>query len=159
MTKLSANDRDQNIATVIELSKECYPNTPILASLVACQAILESGLEKAPPSLLALEYCNLFGQKPGSLVRVGTDGIVALSTKEFVNNEPVTVSATFLKNKEIEDSFEQRKLLFNLDRYKNLKVVQTFEEAAQEIRLDGYATDISYSTSLIEIYHKYMENQ
>lgn len=158
MSKLSAVDSDYNIALVINLSNESWPNNPILASLTATQAILEGALQRVPPSSLALNHNNLFGQKPGHLVPNGTDGVVTLSTTEYsTGGTKYTVQSEFIANKEIEDSFEQRKLLFKLPRYDNLATCKTFEEAAVLVQQDGYATDPNYSNLLCEIYSKYIE--
>lgn len=152
------DDKDKNIKIVMNAAKTCYPNNKILAQLMAAQAILESRL-LGVPSELAKKYNNLFGIKG-----FGTAGYVILKTTEYTHNGEEIVNARFASNKSIEDSFEQRKNLIdngttdNPNRYKNLYNATTFEQAANMIRLDGYATSPTYSQDLIEIYNKYLKD-
>lgn len=156
MSSLS-DSPDINIPLVIKLSLASFPQNQIVGQLTAAQAILESRLE-GTPSELAMKYCNLFGQKPGKVVSRGTKGIVYLPTKEYTENgDVITTQAGFLWNNTIEDSIAQHcQLLTMLYRYSNLFQCQTFEQAANYIRLDGYATDPDYSKSLIQIFEDYI---
>lgn len=159
MTQLT-NDSTQNIDICKQAILACFVNYPILQQLTLCQAILEAGLQRSPPSQLAIKYNNLFGMKPGSIVPLGTStpGYVILMTTEYVNGNAERVPSRFLANKDIEDSFKQHeKLLLSLSRYSNLKTAQTFKDAARMIREDGYATDPSYTNLLEEIYNKYLD--
>lgn len=159
MTQLSKLSAAENIKLVKDIARKLYPNSDqkLLADLTVTQAILEGGLRKAPPSSLALKYCNLFGQKPG-YIKKGTAGIVYLMTKEFVKGKEISIQQPFLANKNIEDSFEQHmKLLTELPRYQNLKQAENFEDIARRIQVSGYATDPKYSKLLIEIYEEYIK--
>ncbi len=159
MTKLT-EDSKTNIRLCREASKKCFPNHPLLQELSLCQAILESGLQNNIPSKLASEYCNLFGMKPGSVARVGTlgNGIVTFYTTEYnsITGKKEKLQQDFLANEKIEDSFKQHEqLLSNLSRYKNLFSAATFDKVARLIREDGYATDPSYTSLLMDIHRKY----
>lgn len=149
MTRLSATDSDSNIDLVIDLSNALYPNNTVLAQLSATQAILEGGLRTAPPSKLALEYCNLFGIKGK-----GSAGSIIMPTQEFIDGQMKTVSQQFAYNSSVEDSLQQHKDLLELDRYSSTRAAKTFEEAAVQIRLDGYATDPKYTQLLIDVYNE-----
>ena len=156
MTQLS-NDSKINIPTIIKICLDSYKDYPILGQLTACQAILEAGLARTPPSGLALRYNNLFGMKPGSIVREGTAGVILLDTKEYIKGKMVTVKQPFLRNKELEDSIDQhRKLFDSLSRYAGLKTCKTIEEACKEVYRAGYATDPNYPSKLLSIYNKYL---
>lgn len=146
-------DPIKNIQTVKDASNTCYPNNPILADLTACQAILESNL-LGHPSALAFHYNNLFGIKGA-----GTHGSIILPTKEYINDHTITVKAAFAFNDTVEDSFNQHMRLLTQQRYINLQTATSFEEAANMIREDGYATDPSYSQSLIDLHNKYFINK
>lgn len=158
MSKLIC-DAQSNITLVTNLSNECWPNNPLLASLTTVQAILEGGLRNNTPSELALKYCNLFGMKPG-FIRNGTasPGTISLPTHEYVQGTGmIEINQPFLSNNNIEDSLNQHKqLLSELDRYSNLFECTTFEDIAHAISSDGYATDPKYADELIEIYQNYI---
>lgn len=154
MTLLS-NDANENI----ELMKKLCLDGTIFGELTFCQAVLEGGLRNSPPSELALKYCNLFGMKPG-FIRTGTatPGVVELPTNEYVHNVGmVKVNQPFLSNLSVEDSVAQHKhLLTGLSLYDNLFNAKTFNEAAETLLADGYATDIAYSKNLIQIHDHYL---
>lgn len=151
-------DNEKNIPLIKNLALKVYSGNQILADLTTAQAILESNLLGRVPSSLAYKYNNLFGIKGR-----GTKGSVTLNTKEFIHGQFKTVSSTFAWNASIEDSLIQRKALLENgtrdkpDRYHNVLSAKTFEEAAQNIQKDGYATDPTYSKQLIDIYNKYLK--
>lgn len=157
MSTLSADNR-LNIQIIHKLAQQVYPNNKVLADLTTAQAILESNLQGLKPSQLAFKYNNLFGIKGR-----GTKGSVSLPTKEEVKGKMITVNQSFAWNNSIEDSLQQRKHLFengtsdNPTRYFKVLAAQTFEEAAEAVYKAGYATDSSYTTQLITIYHKYLK--
>lgn len=147
------NDRNANIALVKKLANETYPNQPILAKLAAAQAILESSLTNIP-SDLAKDYNNLFGIK-GS----GTAGSVDLYTHEEVKGKLIEIKQPFSVNKTLLDSFLQHKKILGFLRYANLQYATTFEEAAQLIYEDGYATDSKYPQKLIGVYKRFLRDE
>ncbi len=148
---LSLTDSKGNIELIKKLSDELYPKDPILAAMTITQAILESRLA-GKPSQLAIKYNNLFGIKGK-----GTAGTVALPTQEFENGKMVTVSQEFAWNVTLMDSLKQHKRLLEKDRYTKVRIAKTFEEAADEIRKAGYATDPAYTKLLISTYNKYVK--
>lgn len=155
-------DSTHNIFIIKTLSKNYFAGNKVMQDLTVVQAILESNLDHSPPSLLALKYNNLFGQKPSRTIPEllkGTNGIVKLMTHEYVRGENTPTLAGFLSNNNIEDSLEQRETLFNkLARYDNLFDAKTFEEAATLVRQDGYATDPQYTQELIRVYNLYVRD-
>lgn len=154
MYTLVRNNVKANIDTVIQAAKECFPENPILAAITAAQAILESGLERDIPSALALNYNNLFGIKGQGN---GNPPSVNLLTTEYVHDDqPIRVYQPFANNKDVLSSFQQHKHVLELDRYKNLWTASSFEEAANLIHSDGYATDPHYPQELIDIYNQYI---
>lgn len=165
--KLTTNVKE-NLEIVKKAAKECFKNYPILQELTLVQAILEGGLLRSPPSQLALLYCNLFGMKPGSIIKAGTSedplyarhGIIMLPTKECDKYHCWKESQPFLWNSNIEDSFAQHELLFTkLSRYKNLFTAKSFEEAARMVQADGYATSPTYTDDLIRVYKTYVRGK
>ena len=151
---LSTTDSKSNIFSVMQACNNVYADYPVVAKLAIAQAILESHLE-GTPSGLALRANNLFGIK-GS----GTDGSINMPTHEFENGQWIIVDAYFAKNLTIQDSIMQhRNLMLNgtsgcPNRYKPVLQAKSFEEAANQIRLCGYATDPSYTQKLIDIYNR-----
>lgn len=148
---LVKNDIKQNISLLRPEILKVYPESIIMADLCLAQAILESRL-LGVPSGLARDCNNLFGIKGK-----GTLGTVYLLTHEYVRGKEITVKAGFAKNLTLEDSIKQHRHVLELPRYKKVWTSQTFNEAADAIRLAGYATDINYTRSLIDIYNKYIK--
>lgn len=116
----------------------------ILASLTIAQAILESGWGE---SELTKQANNLFGIK-----RWGYPDFVTMSTTEYRNGQPAQEQAEFRKYPTWDYSIaDHTAFLLQNDRYKNLVGVTDYKEACLLIQQDGYATDPSYSNSLIQI--------
>lgn len=149
MSVLTYNPKE-NIILVVEAANRVHFNNPVLADLTVCQAILESNLLHTP-SVLAMEYNNLFGIKG-----TGTDGAVLLPTHEYYNGEMKIVRDYFAKNKTLDDSIEQHRLLLEKERYKPVREAKTFEEAAVQIKRCGYATDNQYPEKLIKIFNNFV---
>jgi hypothetical protein len=116
----------------------------ILASLIIAQAILESGWGE---SELTKQANNLFGIK-----RWGYPDFVTMPTTEYRNGQAVIEQAEFRKYPTWDYSIaDHTAFLLQNDRYKNLVGVTDYKEACLLIQQDGYATDPSYSNSLIQI--------
>jgi flagellum-specific peptidoglycan hydrolase FlgJ len=153
MTTLTS-DSNSNIKLVISLSNNMYSDNQVLADLTSTQAILEAGLRNSPPSELAFKYNNLFGIKG-----IGTNGSVLLPTHEYYPRTGIEeVDQQFAVNASIEDSLAQHKHLLELDRYASVLLATTFQDAALQIRLDGYATDPNYTQELIDVWNQYVRN-
>lgn len=147
-----SDNKDERLKQVVDAAKRTFPNQPHLAKLAAAQAVHESGLASSNgPSGLAKNHNNLFGIK-GS----GTAGTVNMQTGEHLNGRDVTINAGFAKNATLEDSFQQHKNLLNKSRYSKVVSSQSFEQAAQEVRAAGYATDPSYTQKLISTYNTHL---
>lgn len=161
MTTLSSTDTYANIQLVLNSADLMYPLNPILAELTTVQAILESALEHAPPSQLALKYNNLFGIKgigSGMIIDGKMKSTVTLPTHEYFPGQGMLeVDQRFAVNASIQDSLLQHKSLLDLPRYKPVRDAETFEEAAKAIRECGYATDPAYTKLLIALHNEYFE--
>lgn len=158
MTNLTTNNV-QNIDLIKGLLVKLYPLTPIENALALSQAILESNLRpNQAPSLLAHRYNNLFGIKARPNEE-NTIQSVNLGTWEYINGEDIKQDAWFRKFNSVEDCIRRHKEILRLDRYAPVRHAKTFEEAANFIRLCGYATDPNYSKSLIAVYNQYVKNK
>lgn len=158
MTQLT-NDSQTNIELVRPLCYASFTDNKLLAELTFVQAILEGGLRSSPPSQLALIYNNLFGIKgmgTGKLVDGKMRSKVLLPTHEFYHGEMQEIHDTFAVNANIEDSIEQHKALFKLPRYADLWIATTFEDIAEWVQDDGYATSPTYPQELIDVYNDYV---
>lgn len=142
----------ENIALLKPIIAKVYPESTIMQDLCLCQAILESRLI-SNPSGLALKYNNLFGIK-----KAGTSGLTYLMTWEVVRGEKKQLRQWFGWNLTLEDSIKQHRDIMKLKRYEDVWHSKDLEEAAERVRMCGYATDPSYTTKLIDIYHKYVKN-
>ena len=120
----------------------------ILASLTIAQAILESGWGK---SGLTTSANNLFGIK-GTYNGEG----YTCKTQEWDGSKYITIDATFRKYPSWAESLADHSALFNrLDRYKNLRGLMDYKLACQYVHEDGYATDPSYASKLINLIEAY----
>lgn len=122
--------------------------TGILASLTAAQAFIES---KKGNSGLTVKANNLFGIKGtynGECVR--------MLTTEYYNGVACKVYANFRKYPSWQESVSDHSSLFNrLQRYANLRGETDYVKACTNVRLDGYATSPTYTTTLINTIKKY----
>lgn len=120
----------------------------ILASLTAAQAFLESSKGN---SGLTQKANNLFGIKGtynGQSVR--------MLTTEFIGGKYIKVNADFRKYPSWSESIADHSAMFNrMARYKNLRGETNYKTAAQNVRLDGYATDPKYTEKLISVIERY----
>lgn len=156
-----SKDPKANRDLVIHTSRAYFKN-PIIADLVAAQAILEAGFNDNPKyrtsggSDLAIKHSNLFGIKARAFEQ-NEKYSVKLLTFEYIHGRKVQITAWFRKFDSLNECFARRAELFNLPRYKNLYSAKSFEEAAVMIQKDGYATDPAYSKLLISTYNKYIK--
>lgn len=178
MSVLSPVDKVGNLRLVKSIINSLYPDDmQVLRDLTFVQAILEAGLKRTPPSVLALKYNNLFGIKGQ-----GTKGSITLYTREQYLMSPVAFKEAVAKNRKVkvikqgdnmitveedlpqafaqnasvEDSIKQHIALLAKPRYAAVRTAKTFEIAAQAIRDAGYATDMTYPQKLIAVYKDYV---
>lgn len=126
----------------------------ILPSLVGAQAILESGWGK---SELAINANNLFGVKADS----GWKGEkYNVPTKEFIDNQWITINADFRKYKDWNESVNDHANFFiendfRKNNYRHLIGEKDYKKAVEAILKPiaeyGYATDPDYANKIIRI--------
>ncbi len=113
----------------------------ILASLTAAQGAIES---RSGNSGLTTKANNLFGIK-GKY----NGQFVKMWTTEYYNGVKTRVLADFRKYPSWQESVNDHSAMFNrLDRYKNLRNCQDYEEACMNVQKDGYATAPDYAQTL-----------
>jgi murein L,D-transpeptidase YcbB/YkuD len=121
----------------------------VLPSLLISMACLESNFGQ---SGLASRGHNLFGVK-GSYQGQS----VTMATKEYINNQWVTIQAKFKSYPGWAESLEDVCLLFtngvswDRSKYHNLIGEQNIEVAAHSVQADGYCTDPGYGDKLMKI--------
>ena len=131
------------------LAREDMKKSKILASLTIAQAILESNWGRS--ALAQAPNYNLFGIKGDY-----RGSYCTFNTREFLNGKWCTVSANFRKYPSWAESLADHSALFNRwDRYKNLRGNYNYRDVCNKVREDGYATDPSYSSKLINIIEQY----
>lgn len=119
----------------------------ILASLTGAQGIIESNKGN---SGLTVQCNNLFGIKGKYNGQSGK-----FWTTEYENGVKKRVLADFRKYPSWQESVGDHSSLFNrLDRYKNLRGCQDFEEACVNVKKDGYATAPDYTQTLMNAIKK-----
>lgn len=129
----------------------------MLPSIILGQAILESNWGK---STLASKYNNLFGIKA-----YGDQKKVSLETKEFVNEEWITIQGDFKVYDSWEQSMDDHTQLFvqgvdwNPALYEKVITAINYQEAAQALQEAGYATDPGYAQKIIQVIETYQLNQ
>lgn len=124
----------------------------IRASITMAQAILESNWGT---SKLSAQYHNLFGIKgsgPNSRL---------LTTKEYTNGRWVVIKDRFKVYDSWSDSIKDHTQLmmtgtqYKKDNYQNVVEAKSYQEAAQALQKDNYATDPNYAKKLISVIETY----
>ncbi|OTP12074.1 N-acetylmuramoyl-L-alanine amidase [Enterococcus sp. 10A9_DIV0425] len=148
---------EEFIAALIPHAKELQQGYGILPSIIIGQAILESDWGK---STLASQYKNLFGIKA-----FGNEPKVNLETKEFINEEWITIQGDFRVYDSWEQSMDDHTALFvqgvdwNPALYANVITASNYREAAQALQDAGYATDPTYAQKIIHVIETYKLDQ
>lgn len=142
-----------NIAEVyIEKTNSLAINIAKRYDLYPSVIIAQSGLESNwGESELSKNYNNYFGIKANKI-----EDSVKLKTNEFVDGNAKEMLEPFRKYNSKLDSFNHyAQLMTKTDRYKKVRVAESYEEAAHEIKNAGYATDPNYDKKIIDLIKKY----
>jgi len=121
----------------------------IIATPLA-QAILESNFGT---SILASRYHNYFGMKCGSSWT--GDSVNMRTREEYRKGQLTNVSANFRVYSDMEAGVKGYFDFINTKRYSNLKTARSNAEFCQMLKDDGWATDSSYVTKLLNIIQTY----
>lgn len=138
--------RDEFIETLVPHAKELQEGYGILPSIILGQAILESDWGQ---SELASRYYNLFGIKA-----YGHQKKIKLDTKEFVNEQWITIKGDFRVYDSWTESMDDHTMLFvngvtwNPQKYEGVLTASDYAEAADALQEAGYATDPTYATKI-----------
>ena len=152
-----AQSHQQFIERLVPHAQELQDGYGVLPSIILGQAILESNWGK---STLASKYNNLFGIKA-----YGDQKKVSLETKEFVNEEWITIQGDFKVYDSWEQSMDDHTQLFvqgvdwNPALYEKVITATNYQEAAQALQEAGYATDPGYAQKIIQVIETYRLNQ
>ncbi|HBK5857556.1 TPA: glycoside hydrolase family 73 protein [Enterococcus faecium] len=152
-----AQSHQQFIERLVPHAQELQDGYGVLPSIILGQAILESNWGK---STLASKYNNLFGIKA-----YGDQKKVSLETKEFVNEEWITIQGDFKVYDSWEQSMDDHTQLFvqgvdwNPALYEKVITATNYQEAAQALQDAGYPTDPGYAQKIIQVIETYQLNQ
>lgn len=152
-----AQSHQQFIERLVPHAQELQDGYGVLPSIILGQAILESNWGK---STLASKYNNLFGIKA-----YGDQKKVSLETKEFVNEEWITIQGDFKVYDSWEQSMDDHTQLFvqgvdwNPALYEKVITATNYQGAAQALQDAGYATDPGYAQKIIQVIETYHLNQ
>lgn len=152
-----AQSHQQFIERLVPHAQELQDGYGVLPSIILGQAILESNWGK---STLASKYNNLFGIKA-----YGDQKKVSLETKEFVNEEWITIQGDFKVYDSWEQSMDDHTQLFvqgvdwNPALYEKVITATNYQEATQALQDAGYATDPGYAQKIIQVIETYHLNQ
>ncbi|EME8120790.1 TPA: glycoside hydrolase family 73 protein [Enterococcus faecium] len=152
-----AQSHQQFIERLVPHAQELQDGYGVLPSIILGQAILESNWGK---STLASKYNNLFGIKA-----YGDQKKVSLETKEFVNEEWITIQGDFKVYDSWEQSMDDHTQLFvqgvdwNPALYEKVITATNYQEAAQALQDAGYATDPGYAQKIIQVIETHQLNQ
>ncbi|WP_408612900.1 glucosaminidase domain-containing protein [Limosilactobacillus difficilis] len=136
------------LASIKQGALEGWKQFGVLPSLTAAQAILESGWGQ---SKLATEGHNLFGIK-GSY----NGQSIMMRTAEYGGGGYYYINAAFRRySNNSESILDHGRFLAQNSRYRNLLWDRNYRDVTYKIRLDGYATAPSYTTSLNNIIQSY----
>lgn len=146
--------KQEFLDTIAPHAQELQQGYGILPSIILGQAILESNWGT---SQLAAEFYNLFGVKA-----YGSQKAIRLDTKEFVNEQWITIKGNFRVYESWDESLDEHTQLlvngvsWNPQKYEKVLTANSYKEAALALQEAGYATDPDYATkieSVIESYH------
>ncbi len=145
----SNNQRCQNfIQSVAPGAINGWKEYGVLPSVTVAQAILESGWGS---STLSTQAHNLFGIK-GSY----HGHYVNMPTREVYNGRSVYINDNFRAYANNSESVEDHgNFLYVNSRYHNLLGDRNYVSVANKLRQDGYATDPSYASLLIQLVQEY----
>ena len=121
-----------------------------ICSTAIAQACIESAFGR---SSLGAKYNNFFGMKCGSAWRGKS---VNLKTKEeYTAGTLTTISANFRAYDTVKDGVVGYYDFIASKRYENLKTAATYQEYAERLKADGYATSSTYVKTLTDCVKKY----
>lgn len=141
--------QNQFIERLAPYAKQLHQKYGVLPSITLGQAILESDWGK---SELASKYNNLFGIKA-----YGNQPKITLSTKEYVNEQWITIQGDFRVYQSFEESMDDHAQLFirgvdwDPNKYQPVLQAQNFEQAADALQQAGYATDPTYAEKIKQV--------
>lgn len=126
---------------------EAYNKYGVLPSLTMAQAILESGWGNSAIGN------NIFGIKAGS----GWTGKTKTCKTGEQNSDGsrYTITATFRDYDSVAESVEDHAKLLTSSRYQSVIDSSNYKEACVNVKKCGYATDVNYANSLINIIETY----
>ncbi|MDR0922000.1 MAG: glycoside hydrolase family 73 protein [Lactobacillales bacterium] len=154
--KTTSVNREKFIKEIAPHAVELSQAYGVMPSIIIGQAVLESNFGQ---SELAAKYNNLFGIKA-----YGDVPKIKLDTKEYVDDEWITIKGEFRVYGSWRESLDSHTQLFvngvdwNPQLYRGVFTATNFEEAAEAIQEAGYATDPTYAEKLIAVIKQYHLN-
>ncbi|MCR8980289.1 glycoside hydrolase family 73 protein [Brevibacillus laterosporus] len=145
-------ERSDFISLVSAPAQLAFEKYHIYASITIAQAILESGFGNfipRDPATGRISY-NIFGIKG-----VGPAGSVHVETKEYLQGTWVTKTQEFKAYNSFLESIEDHSQILLTPRYKTVIQATTPFQAAQHLKLAGYATDPEYAEKLQKLIEAY----
>lgn len=145
--------RDTFISTLAPHAQHNQRTYGVLASITLAQAILESNWGE---SQLASQYHNYYGIKSHD-----PNNSIVLKTQEFYNGEWVTINGRFAVYEDVGASMRAHSLLlvngtsWNPNQYARVLAATNYQQAAQALVQDGYATDPDYAKKIIRVVETY----
>ena len=122
-------------------------------STVIAQAIIES---RYGQSTLASRYHNYFGLKCGTAwVLSGKPSIVLKTKEEYKPGTLTTIKDAFRVYLDIESGVAGYYDFISTKRYQNLKTAVTYQQYAEMLKADGYATSSTYVNTLCNTVKQY----
>lgn len=122
-------------------------------STVIAQAIIES---RYGMSQLASRYHNYFGLKAGAAwVLSGKPSIVLSTKEEYKVGTLTTIKDAFRVFADLEDGVKGYYDFISTKRYANLKEAVTYQQYAEYLKKDGYATSSTYVNTLCNTVKQY----
>lgn len=140
----------QFIEQIGKAAVKYYPQYKILPSLTVAQAILESNWGR---SGLSVDCHNYFGMK--WVEGCGCDYKTYSTREQRSDGVYYTIQARFRKYPSLEAGIKGYYDFLQYPRYKNLKGVTNYVDACKLIRLDGWATSLTYTNNLIKLIETY----
>lgn len=141
------------VSSIWSKAKHAAESMGLDPKMLIAQAALETGWGRSiAKDADGSSSNNLFNIKSRSNA---LNDSVEVKTTEYIADTPIKINASFRKYASIEESFNDYvSLIKNSDRYKEaLANAGNVERYVSELSKAGYATDPSYGSKILSIYH------
>ncbi len=157
------SSKEAFIQAVAKVAQELYPTTGILPSVVIAQCCLETGYGLGSDAAILVKKNNLLGMKAALLNSSWSDSTVwngktvSKVTPEYINGQLIYITDTFRAYPDYRTCIlDYEMFLLNVKyngkyKYRSIRWKTSPKKVITTISRNGYATDPSYITKVMQI--------